>query len=179
MMRTVSLGPPTRVSGISRRRARAYLLTAAGLLAWAVWSAQFVTPWVFSTLAVGDLDFYRAVVARVHAGEGYYTVAGEELVAGHFATQSTFNWRLPTYAWLLGSVPDTRIASAVLCGLAFVSVIAAAHTLLGREVGAVGTVAGVVLLLGGMFSWMVYDPAIAYHTEAWSEVLLLLSLAAY
>src|SRR5205807_1231405 len=49
----------------------------------------------------------------------------------------------------------------------------------GREIGPVGTVAGVLLLLGGAFGWTVYEPDAYLSTEPWCEALLLLSLGAY
>ena len=43
----------------------------------------------------GDVALYRAEVERVHAGENYYQVAGQELVARGYPTASVFNWRTP------------------------------------------------------------------------------------
>jgi hypothetical protein len=61
-----------------------------------------------------DVALYKAVVARVSAGEGYYDVAGDELRARHYPTRPAFNWRQPTYAWLLSRLPSPRVGNALL-----------------------------------------------------------------
>src|SRR4051812_7219871 len=49
----------------------------------------------------GDIALYRAEVDRMHAGEEYYTVAGEELRSRGYPTRSVFNWRTPLPTWLI------------------------------------------------------------------------------
>src|SRR5688572_5682998 len=55
-----------------------------------------------------DLQLYEQVIADVRGGRGYYAVAGEKLPQFGFPTSSPFNWRLPTYAWLLAMLPDNH-----------------------------------------------------------------------
>jgi hypothetical protein len=174
-----SLGPPTRVAGLTRRQAAVILLLGLALLVWAVAAAQRFTPWVFSTIGIIDLDLYREVVTRVHAGERYYDFVGDALTSHGYPISSTFNWRLPTYAWLLGSLPDPAYGRIGLVVLALASVVLTAHCVLSREVGPTGTIAGIILLLGGAFGWAIYEPDAYLTTETWCEAILLLSLSGY
>src|SRR4051794_792866 len=109
-----SLGPPTRLAGLPRRRAVLLLVLGSGLLLRGLISARWVTGWVFSSVAIFDLELYQTVVERVHAGEWYYDVLADELPRREYAVGSTFNWRLPTYAWLLGALPDAAVGRLVL-----------------------------------------------------------------
>jgi len=43
----------------------------------------------------GDVALYRAEIERIHAGESYYQVAGDELRRRGYPTRSVFNWRIP------------------------------------------------------------------------------------
>ncbi len=44
----------------------------------------------------GDVALYRAEIDRIHAGESYYSVAGDELRTRGYPTRSVFNWRTPS-----------------------------------------------------------------------------------
>jgi hypothetical protein len=61
-----------------------------------------------------DSDLYRAIIARVHAGQNYYDAAGAELRGRHYPTRPAFNWREPTYAWLLGHFPWPNVLLVAL-----------------------------------------------------------------
>jgi len=67
----------------------------------------------------------------------------------------------------------------ILAALAFASVITTTQTLFNPTLGSAGTIAGIVLLLGGNFAWCLFDPACYLTTEPWCESLLLLSLSGY
>lgn len=172
-------GPPTRLAAISRRRAAGALLALAALLVWGLLDSRNLPNWVFSTAGIPDLPLYREVVSRVRGGEHYYDFLGEALRRHDYPVGSTFNWRLPTYAWFLGSLPGPDAGRVLLLLLALASVIAVAQTVLNRDVGSLGTIAGVALLFGGTFGWQIYEPDTYLTTEAWCEPLLLLSLSAY
>jgi hypothetical protein len=122
-----------------------------------------------------DLQLYRTIVARVHAGENYYDVAREELPRRGFPFGSTFNWRLPTYAYLLGAFPNPGLARTVLALLALMGVILA-FVAEARE-KAPGAGAGTLLLLMGVAPWPLAGDAF-FAQEVWASVLLLLSVAA-
>src|SRR5262249_23469742 len=60
-------------------------------------------PFVPPPGATSDLDVFRRIVTRVSLGDGFYVATQEELRSHGYPTRSVFNWRLPTYAWLLGN----------------------------------------------------------------------------
>src|SRR4051812_8164659 len=53
-----------------------------------------------------DIDMYRAVAARVHAGEPYYATVSRELISRGYPTSPFLNFRLPTLAYLAKWLPD-------------------------------------------------------------------------
>ena len=53
----------------------------------------------------GDVALYRAEIDRLHAGESYYSVAGDELRPAGYPTRSVFNWRTPLPMWLVADCP--------------------------------------------------------------------------
>jgi hypothetical protein len=112
----------TRFASLSRRQ-------AVGVLA--LWLA--VTGWLLAGIASlpgadagapaaggqqSDVALYKAIVARVRAGAGYYDAAAVELRARRYPMRSPLNWRSPVYAWLLARLPDPLVGSALLVGLA-------------------------------------------------------------
>src|SRR5437868_4011046 len=48
---------------------------------------------------VNDMQIYREIAGEVRGGRGYYDIAAE-ILPKHYKYHSTFNWRLPTYAYL-------------------------------------------------------------------------------
>lgn len=123
-----------------------------------------------------DLKAFRQTVERVRAGDNYYDATGPILAGMGFRTGSVFNWRLPTYAWVLSLLPDTFSIKAVLGLLALVAMV---MTFAGeaRELPPVHALSTVVLLVG-VAKW-VFDGDACYSTEVWAAVLLLLSVASY
>ncbi|CAN5323665.1 hypothetical protein BH10PLA2_BH10PLA2_38770 [soil metagenome] len=120
-----------------------------------------------------DIDFYETVVKRVHAGEGYYAVAAEELPKGGYPTRSVLNWRLPTYAWFFGILPWIRIGQALLIGLSLWTLYLSVR-FIRRETGGLPAIAGFVWLIGAM-TWCV-DGKSFLTQEVWAGVLVQLSL---
>jgi hypothetical protein len=122
-----------------------------------------------------DLDLYEAIINRMHRGETYYAVTGEELPQRGYPTSSVFNWRLPTYAWFLAPLPSMRIGQGVLILLSgwtiYLSVrfTAAAY----GKLPAVGA----LIWLVGAFTWCV-DGKSFLTQEVWSGVLIQLSIIA-
>src|SRR5438445_3543866 len=123
-----------------------------------------------------DLQVYRTIIARVHAGEDYYSAAGEELRTNGYATGSLFNWRPPAYAWLIGSLPNPTGGQVLLCGLALITLLLA-YNVMQREGKAWRAVAAVLLLLG-VFEWCVDGDAFLSQ-ELWAGVLSGFSICAY
>ena len=62
----------------------------------------------------GDVFLYMTEIKRIHAGENYYQVAAEELVAQGYPTASFFNWRTPLPMWLIGKLPDPLLGRLIL-----------------------------------------------------------------
>ena len=109
----------TRYAALTRRQALAVVAAALALMAWLIAGATFAaspsTPSAGRpSLEHSDVALYKAIVARVRAGEGYYDAAAVELRAGRYPMSSPFNWRLPTSAWLLARFPSPLFASALL-----------------------------------------------------------------
>jgi hypothetical protein len=177
-------GPPPRPSlpppSPAVRASAVAVLAAFGVaVAWGLVATSGMARWSLGMPALADLDLYGRVVDRDHRGEGYYDVLGELIGGRQPVTRSMFNWRQPTYAWLLGALPDPALGRWVLMGLALASVALTARYLLEPHCGRVATVCGLVLLLGGTFGWAVHEPDGYLSTETWCEPLILLSLVAY
>jgi hypothetical protein len=136
-------------------------------------------------LAGADLKYYRVVIDRVGRGENYYDVAREQLPEWGFPIGSPFNWRLPTYAYLLGVLPGPGaiqavaaligLAGLVLAGLAeFSSLSRAADPAASpNPLPAFGT----ILLLIGVAAWPLSGDAYLAQ-EVWAGMLILLSVGA-
>ena len=124
-----------------------------------------------------DLKCYRAIVARIHAGENYYSATGYELRRMGYATASVFNWRLPLLAWFLGKLPSPKIGQAI----AFL--IAAAILFIWLKVFQYYKYASWQIVLGGVFlsGPLIYSviPGPFLMHEFWAGSLIVLSLALY
>jgi hypothetical protein len=124
--------------------ARLTPLQARGVLASLLLASVFSVAVTLSPLASsnpqkdlprpGDVALYRAEVARIHAGEGYYAAAAAELTARGYPTRSVFNWRTPLPIWLLGKLPWFGLGRALLGGLAL-ALLVLAFDGLAREEG--------------------------------------------
>jgi hypothetical protein len=125
-----------------------------------------------------DIDLYRAIVQRVHAGQAYYPAHAAELVARGFPTRSVFNWRMPLPLALLGKLPDPIWGKFILAGLAllleFTIFAAVVRDRPQRPLIALGAA---LLLTGPLLLCVVGD--IYLMPVVWSGVLLALSLAAF
>jgi len=167
----------TRYADLSSRQAHA--VVGVCLLAMcACLTASFVGEHRAGILQQGgrDLQAYRNIITRVHAGEDYYSAAGEELRSNGYPTGSLFNWRPPAYAWLLGSLPNPTWGQVLLCGLALITLLLA-YNVMQRDGKAWRAVAAVLLLLG-VFEWCVDGDAFLSQ-ELWAGVLIGFSVCAY
>jgi hypothetical protein len=122
-----------------------------------------------------DLRLYQRIVERVHAGESYYEAAGGELRARGYATRSVFNWRPPTYAWVLGALPRPEWGKAILLVLAAATLLMS-FVAVGREGHAGLAVAGTLLMLGAL-TWC-WDGGAYFAAELWAGVLIACSVSA-
>ena len=166
--------PRTPLAALSPWRARVVLAGVVALIGWGL-AAGAPVPARGATAVAGDDDIamYARIVARVHAGEGYYAATHDELSRGGYPLRPMFNWRPPLYAWLFGALPSPRAGQALLVALAL---FAALGGYAAARPWGVAPAAAVALLHAGLFS----AAGAAYlSTELWAGVLLALSLAAY
>jgi len=122
---------------------------------------------------LSDALLYQRVVDRVHRGEEYYRVLGEELPLRGYPTDSLFNWRTPAYAWLLGRLPSPGWARALFAA-ASATAIGLAFRLVDRAVGAPAACATAILLAGATAWWI--EPNPVYFTELWAGLAIVLSI---
>ena len=124
-----------------------------------------------------DVYMHQTVVARVHAGEGYYHALGNELARGGYALRPFFHWRLPTLLWSLGQLPHPRIGQALLAALTAVMIGAWLAWLKPRLGFPIACVAA--LLLGPPTLGLSLLGLWYFQHELWAGVLIALSLGIY
>lgn len=142
---------------------------------WSVWrspTGQEIAPRKESP---SDLELYRAVARRVHAGESYYDVMGDELRQRGYPTRSAFNWRVPAPFWMFALAPGWGWPKVVLVSLATLLLVGFAAALL-RDTGIAGALLGVVALVGGALPCFLGD--LYVNPLLWTSTLLGLSLCA-
>ncbi|MDB4979970.1 MAG: hypothetical protein JWM82_722 [Myxococcales bacterium] len=172
---------PTRFASLSRTRAAG---VAAATLVAMVWLLRGATPAPARPDGAGardvsqenDVAFYKAVVARVRAGQGYYDAVGPELRARHYPLRPAFAWRQPTYAWVLARLPSPAWGSAVL------AVLGAAVVLLTMRWARASAFGRALPLASGLFIVTMAGSLVGdfvYLQEAWAGSLVALSLAFY
>ncbi len=159
----------------------------AVLLGWLLFCAGLLAV-VFSPLAAGDggrirgragdVALYRAEIERVHAGEDYYCVAGEELRQRGYPTGSPFNWRFPAPIWLLGRMPSLTVGKVLLCGLAGLLLFGAFEAVAREREDRIGLPLGVALLLTGPLMPCLFNDLFVMPV-LWAGVLIGLSVCAY
>jgi hypothetical protein len=123
--------------------------------------------------ACGD-DFllFRRLAEHVRAGENYHDAAFREMRAHRFPTGSPFNFRTPTYAWVLGVFPSDAWGRALLILIAAAALAANFFAEL-RELSVVGAAIG-ALFLFGVAKWCLDADGI-YSQELWASMLIALS----
>jgi hypothetical protein len=164
----------TRLAHLTRARAAAVAALLVLVTAWFV--ASVVSPPARVDAAAegrvagtGDTALYRAVVGRVRAGQGYYDAAGAELRARNYPVRPVFNWRQPTYAWLLARLPGPLWATALLVALGAAVVAAAGAWLRPRGPRAWLGFGLVTVTMAGTLV-----PEFAFLQEAWAGTLIAL-----
>ena len=116
-----------RFATLTRRQAQ--LVSAAFVLVcgWFVYCVSGPTParlqshTAAATDKQSDSALYQAIVERVRGGEGFYDATGAELRARNYPTRPVFNWREPTYAFVLARLPSLW-PSVVLVAIALVTI---------------------------------------------------------
>jgi hypothetical protein len=124
----------------------------------------------------GDVALYKAIVARMRAGEGYYDVAGDELRAQHYPTRPAFTWRQPTYAWLLSRLPSPRVGNAILAVLGLAVVLLTRRWFRTSDLRARAPIA-TALMTVSMAGCFVTD--FVFMQESWAGVFIALSVCLF
>lgn len=177
----ITAGPATTFARLTPGQARAVL---TGILGIGVFCVAVTLSPIASTQVgksrpgSGDIALYRASIERIQTGQGYYVAAQAELSARGYPTQSVFNWRLPTLAWLLGHLPSLGLGK-VLLGLLALSLMIVSFEVLAREQGqGLGRPIACVLLMSGPLMPCVLGDLVVVH-ELWAGVLIALSIGVY
>jgi hypothetical protein len=169
----------TRFGGAPRLVAIGVFIAVLGLMVWGWFTTSSFPVWLMGMRGAEDLELYRLIVEHIQQGRNYYDAAALGLAERNFDPKSTFNWRLPTCATVIGLSDNPEIFFWLLKALSLVSVVTAVRTFLMPACGTAGIIVGALLLLGGAFSWSIYEPDSFLATEPWCEALILLSLSAY
>src|SRR4249919_416720 len=167
----------TRFQGWSRGPALAIIAALLGLLAVASWSpASGPAPKVRTSQAQhSDLQLYRDIITRVHAGEGYYRATAEELRKGNYPLKPFFTFRLPTHATIYAALGE-RVMVVIFWLLSAALMIAwwiRLRTCLPRPLLA----ATLTLIAGGLGGLL--QPQTGLFHESWAALLLALMIALY
>lgn len=120
-----------------------------------------------------DLNLYKAVIERLHHGEPYYQVLGEELRSRHFPTVPVFNWRTPVLFVALAWHPMMSRVLFVALGVLVLAVsvkLLSTQPLLVVIVGACAQSGAIGVMLDREL-WVFHD--------TWTGYLIALSAFAY
>lgn len=120
-----------------------------------------------------DLALYQAIAARVAAGEDYYGAAVAEQRARDYPLQPVFTVRLPTLAWLIGTLGPE--AAALLLRLLMIAAIAALALRL-RDIAGSRAAWGAAAFLGAGSMALLTVPAMTFWHESWAALLIVLSI---
>lgn len=122
-----------------------------------------------------DVDFYRHVIERVHAGQGYYDAVADEFKDWEYQPSSLFNWRTPVYAWVIGKLPEPVWAKIILVALSLATAMLA-YAVVENDLDK--RFAFLLVLLIGPLAWSVLGDIYVF-TELWAGVFIALSVCAY
>lgn len=138
-----------------------------------------------------DLALYREMVESVKAGKGYYPQLRPRLKHYGFPAGSTFNWRLPTYAYGLALLGSERVMQGTLLllnalGLGLllwprkstVPITSESHAAKAKELPSWITSVLVGMLQIGIVTWSI-DGYAFYTQEVWSAAFLTLALGCF
>jgi hypothetical protein len=125
-----------------------------------------------------DIDLYRAVVERVHAGERYHDANFAERIARGYPTQSVFNCRMPVPFWVLGYLPHHGLGKLLAVLLALVAAGVLFRALLADDAQHPGVAFLGLLLLSGPLMLCALGE-IYLMPVLWSGLLIALSLGLY
>jgi len=123
-----------------------------------------------------DLAMYRAITARVAAGEDYYRVLAAELPVRGYAIRPVFNWRLPTLTWI-NAAPPSPVWGRVLLVVVGMAAMVLWLLVARRSVARAAIPAALVIMLS--IAPVLVVPASAVFYEVWAGLLVAASLACW
>ncbi|HEX4406836.1 MAG TPA: hypothetical protein VH560_18485 [Polyangia bacterium] len=172
-------GGRTRYAALTRRQAAGVVALTLAVAGWLLVSVSSRAP--TPAIAMGapghsDAAFYAEIVGRVRAGEGYYDVVGPALRRWGYAVRPVFNWRQPTYAWLLAALPSPLVGNALLALVGLAVVWAARRSVLASPLRARATLATVlfVVTMSGCFV-----RELVFMQESWAAAFIALSVCLF
>jgi len=167
----------SRFAGVSRLAAAGVLIAVAALIAFSLPQTRSAPPAhkpPAAALDHTDIGLYRAIVARVRAGQPYEVAALTEQRAGGFQRRPFLVVRPPALALILARLPDEKTAYGVLDLLTLAVIGAWAWRL--RALWPGGALFAALVVFTGA-SWALDTQGIIYYHEVWSGLLIALSLA--
>jgi hypothetical protein len=123
-----------------------------------------------------DVEMFTAITARVAAGEGYYEVDADELRTRKYATQSVFNWRLPTLTWLNAIPPSPLWGRAIFIAVGITAIVTWV-IVIWQSVPRMAVASAITLAVGTLPILLNTGSVVLY--EAWAGLFIAASLACW
>jgi hypothetical protein len=155
------------------RRSRLILLAIAAATIWALTSRPGEEGAPGQHAAGEDRKLHSATIARLHDGEPYYVVVGDELRQRGFPAASVFNWRTPLLYSVIALQPMAARSALVLLGL--LVLVATARLLITQPLPVV--IGGAIAQSGAI--GVIFDPTAWVFHEVWTGLLVALSAFSY
>jgi hypothetical protein len=124
-----------------------------------------------------DRSLYRAITARVQAGENYYVAAAAEQRAHSYPTKPAVAFREPTEAWLLAALRYDFARWAAVFALAACAALAIHRALERQGLPPLSRAFGMALAATGLAN--AGTPAAPYLHEVWASLLIACSVAVW
>jgi hypothetical protein len=164
----------TRLALLPRRPAWALLAALLLLVAHGLGASPSAPAHPSRGPSHGDAALYRAIDARMQAGEGYYRATADEHRLRRYPLRPFVTVRLPTLAWITTSLGAT--GTLILLRLLVLATIAATVFRLRAALPS-RPLWGAACALAAACIVPLAEPALAVWHEAWAGLLIALSLA--
>lgn len=167
----------TRFANLSPRSAILLIAMLIFTIAYGLIAYERIIPEpVSGSNMVGDSQYYRSILERICAGEGYYKSADDEMRRRRYDTRSVFNWRLPVLALFLGNLPGKHTGQVLAISLAWITLLIWMAFFHKNQCSFGQTIVSGLILAGPTIYSLLPEPFL-YH-EFWAGTLITLSLAA-
>jgi hypothetical protein len=170
----------TRYASMTRKQASLILVCLCAFIAYAltVTPRRTLIPRSYNAEHAdkGDKALYQRTIARIHAGEDYYSALGGVLRADGRPTTSVLNWRTPLHLTAMAFLPNLVWAQVILGGLAAFALILAFNIMAEGKYAALAALQ-TLLMLGTLL--VCFTDVGLFFPEIWAGVLIAVSLGAY